>query len=128
MQTLAANIRRRFVDSTTIVRRIIHATEMYVKRRVVAIKIVWPMNDAFAECVEPFVTATLPVDKDKFVKIVCVKLDVEVITSAPVKKLASIISVRIHVQRPVNVVRVQNALSSIMVFSAVAQLVSLETR
>lgn len=110
-----------------IVHRIILAMEMYVKLHVAAIKIVWLMNDAFVEFVEPSAIATLPVDKDKFVKIVCVKSDVEGITFAQVTKHASITSVLIHVHRLDNVVRVQNVLLSIMVFNAVAQPVFLET-
>lgn len=127
MRILVVNTRLRFVGNTMIVHRITLVMEMYVKLRAVAIKIVCLTNDVFVESVEPFAIAMLPVDRDKFVKIVCVKLDVEATTFAQVIKLVSITNVPIHVQQLVNVEPVQNALLSIMVFSAVAQLVFLET-
>lgn len=124
---LVANIQQRFAENTTIVHRITPAMETYVKLHVVAIKIVCLMNDVFEEFVEPFVIATLPVVKDKSVKIVCAKLDVEAIMFVQAIRLASTTSVPIHVQQPDSVVRAQNALLSIMVFNAVVQLASSET-
>lgn len=126
-QTLDVNSRRPFVANTTTVRRITLATEMYAKLPVVEIKIVCLMNDAFVESAELFAIVMLPADRDKFAKIVCVKLDVETIMCARVIKLVSIINVPIHVQQLVSVEHVQNVRLSIMVFNAVAQLVSLET-
>lgn len=126
-QLLVVNSQLPFVASTMIVHRITLAMEMYVNLHAEAIKIVYLTNDAYVEFVEPFAIVTLPVAKDKYAKIVCVKPDAEVTTFAQVIKLVSIISVRIHAQQPANVVRVQNVLLSIMAFNAVARLVSLET-
>lgn len=109
-----------------IAHRITHAMEMYVRLRVVAIRIVCPMNDVYVECVELFAIVMHPVDKDKFVKIVCAKLDAEVIMCVRVIKHVSIINVRIHVHRLDSVEHVQNVLLSIMVFNVVVRLVSLE--
>lgn len=124
--TLAANIRQLFVDNTMIVHQIILATEMYVKPLVVVTKIAYPMKDVFVEFVELFVIVMLLVDKDKFVKIVCVKLDAEATLFAPVIKHVSTTNVRILVQRLDNVAHALNALLLTTAFNAVALLASLE--
>lgn len=127
MQTLVVNSRPLFVANTMTVHLITLVMEMCVNLHAVAIKIVCLMNDAFVEFVEPFAIAMLPVDKDKSVKIVCVKLDVEVTMFAQANKRVSITNVPIHVHQLVSVEHVQIALLSIMVFNAVVQLVFLET-
>lgn len=67
----------------------------YVRNHVEATKIVWSMNVAFVVFVGLFVIMMQPVVEVRFVRIVCVKMDVGVILYAQQIRLVSIINVQV---------------------------------
>lgn len=95
IQMFNVNMLRKLVQRQMIVHRNIHATETFVRQRVEVIKVVWSMNVVYVVIVEQFVIVMRPVVKDKFVKIVYVKLVVELILSVHQMKLVSITSVQV---------------------------------
>lgn len=85
---------------------------------VAMIAIAYPMKDVCREHVAPFAVTKINVETASYAKSVFVKLVVDPITLVPIAKLASTVSVLIHVQCQANVDPVLNVLFIIMEFNA----------